>query len=144
MIPLQYTFFRLPSGLWQATAGLRHEVFVREQGVPEELELDEDDADAHHLLVQDDGNAVGTLRILLKEGYAKIGRVAVARSHRHRGTGTEMMLRAMEHCRGLKLPSVALDAQVPVVPFYERLDFRVQGEEFMDAGIPHRAMTLTL
>ena len=143
--PLDYQFFRLPSPLWPAAAGLRHAVFVQEQQVPEALELDAEDAGARHLLVwSSSGLALGTLRILVKENTGKIGRVAVAAEARHQGIGTEMMRRALAYCRALQLESVALDSQTYVTPFYAKLGFCVSGEVFMDAGIPHVHMSRPL
>lgn len=144
-LTLDYRFFQLPSSLWRAAIDLRFEVFVAEQKVPPEMEIDEYDETAQHLLVRDENQvAVGTLRILLKDGEGKIGRVAVAAAHRHRGIGTHMMRLALEHCRSLGLAAVALDAQTYIVPFYQHLGFVREGETFMDAGIPHVHMRLAL
>lgn len=142
---LDIQFFRQPSPLWPAAIGLRHAVFVEEQKVPEELELDDEDASAQHLLARDaEGHALGTLRILIRHSTAKIGRVAVAAAARQQGIGTEMMRRALEFCRASQLESVALDSQTYITPFYEKLGFRADGEVFMDAGIPHIHMTCSL
>ncbi len=142
---LKFQFFRQPSPLWTAAVALRYAVFVHEQQVPEELEIDEQDAGAQHLLVQDGtGLALGTLRILVKGKIAKIGRVAVAAEARNQGIGTEMMRRTLAYCRSLHLESVALDSQTYITPFYEKLGFLVNGEVFMDAGIPHIHMTRSL
>jgi predicted GNAT family N-acyltransferase len=138
-------FFRQPSPLWPVAIALRYAVFVQEQRVPEELELDDEDASAQHLLVQDStGSALGTLRILVKGKTAKIGRVAVVREARQQGIGMEMMRRALAFCQDLNLESVALDSQTYITPFYEKLGFRATGDEFMDAGIPHIHMTRSL
>jgi predicted GNAT family N-acyltransferase len=70
---------------------LRHEVFVIEQGVPEELEVDEDDKVAAHLAALSDGHIIGTLRIMRHERTAKIGRMAVSSSSRKKGIGRGLM-----------------------------------------------------
>lgn len=140
---LSFLFFQQPSPFWQPAIALRYEVFVDEQKVPEEMEIDAYDDTACHLLVQDDKqNAVGVLRVVIKGVSGKIGRVAVARDYRHQGVGSEMMVRALAYCRSLKLESVALDSQTYVTAFYERLGFVQEGEAFMDAGIPHVRMSL--
>lgn len=142
---LDFQFFRQPSPLWASAMALRYEVFVREQQVPEELEIDDQDASAQHLLVRDHtGEALGTLRILIKGKTGKIGRVAVAWKARHQGIGTEMMRRALVHCQTLPLVSIALDSQTYITPFYEKLGFRSEGEIFLDAGIPHIHMIYPL
>lgn len=142
---LHCSFFQLPSPLWQTALALRFEVFVHEQKVPRELEIDAYDRMAHHLLARDEQqNGVGTLRIVVQGEAGKIGRVAVAAPYRRRGTGLRMMRMALEHCRALGLSSVVLDSQTYIIPFYERLGFVREGEIFMDAGIPHIRMRLAL
>ena len=145
MLTLDFQFFQLPSPLWTQVIALRYEVFVFEQKVPEEMEIDAHDATAHHMRVQD-GNqhCVGVMRIVIKGNSGKIGRVAVARDYRRQGVGTEMMVKAVEYCRALKLDSVTLDSQSYVTAFYERLGFVREGEPFMDAGIPHVHMSLVI
>ena len=131
----------------EAAMRLRFEVFVDEQGVPPELEPDEYDAGAVHLLAVDEatGEAVGTARIVDKGGgVAKIGRVAVRKAFRGGGAGRLLMQEALERARAAGLRQAVLDAQVPVLRFYEQLDFVAEGPVFDDAGIPHRRMTRLL
>jgi predicted GNAT family N-acyltransferase len=145
MRDLSFRFFHLPSPLWKSAIGLRYEVFVVEQKVPETLEIDVLDDAAHHLLVQDgEQNCIGAMRIVIKGNVGKIGRVAVAREYRRQGVGAAMMEEALAYCSALKLDSVALDSQSYITAFYERLGFVREGDEFMDAGIPHVHMSLTL
>jgi len=130
-----------------AAMAIRFEVFVDEQGVPAELEPDEFDANALHLLATDaaTGEAVGTARIVDKgSGVAKIGRVAVRQNARGRGVGQTLMACALDHAVRAGQTLAVLDAQVPVLPFYERLGFVADGPVFDDAGIPHRRMSLKL
>jgi predicted GNAT family N-acyltransferase len=121
---------------------IRLRVFVREQGVPEEIELDEDDQKAIHLLAVVNGNSVGTARMVIKMGRAKIGRMAVLKSYRGKGIGKALLGRAIELARGGGAKSIYLHAQVPVVGFYETTGFSPAGRVFMEAGIPHRKMIL--
>jgi len=123
-----------------ACIDLRRSVFVDEQGVPEDRELDGKDGEATHLLAWD-GYPVGTARIReYEEGVAKVERVAVEASRRGEGIGRELMAHAEAYAADEGYERVRLDAQVPVVEFYERLGYEVRGEEFEDAGIPHRRM----
>lgn len=121
---------------------IRLRVFVEEQGVPREMELDRDDRRAIHFLATASGRAVGTARIVLRRGSAKIGRMAVLKSDRGKGVGTRLLKRAVATARKLGARKIYLHAQVPVIGFYERLGFRSVGAIFDEAGIPHRKMIL--
>jgi predicted GNAT family N-acyltransferase len=124
-----------------ATAfAIRVRVFVKEQGVPAEIELDRDDARATHFLAVHSGKAVGTARVVMRRGSAKIGRMAVLKSHRRRGVGTRLLKRAVQMARQSGATKIYLHAQVAVIGFYENLDFRCVGPVFDEAGIPHRKM----
>lgn len=116
---------------------LREEVFIREQSVPADLEWDEFDALSRHVVASMDGIPIGTGR-LLPDGY--IGRMAVLREWRGKGAGSALLAGLMEIARALGMRRVLLNAQVQALPFYLRHGFQEQGEEFLDAGIPHRRM----
>ena len=121
---------------------IRAEVFVVEQGVPPDLERDEHDRTALHFIALADGQSVGTARVVLRDSgtSAKIGRVAVCRSNRGLGIG-KLLIAAIEGYPDLmRVHSFLLDAQTHALKFYAALGYEVYGEEFMDAGIPHRHM----
>jgi len=128
-------------GLLECAYAIRKEVFCEEQKVPEELELDEYDREAWHFLLLVDGVPAAAARLLNKGGAAKIGRVAVLERYRDRGLGKRIMELAMHAAKELRLDPMVLDAQVAVIPFYERLGFVAEGGVFDDAGIPHRRMS---
>ena len=136
----------LSEGDLAACFAIREAVFVREQGVPAELELDEYDETATHLLWRrEDGEPVATLRILDKgDRVGKIGRVAVVASERGKGVGLALMQAALGLLTERGFTTAVLEAQVSVIGFYERLGFVAEGEEFMDAGIAHRRMRKSL
>jgi predicted GNAT family N-acyltransferase len=117
---------------------LRSAVFVLEQGVPPELELDEYDPVSMHAVAADEANTVVATGRLLPDGH--IGRMAVARSERGQGTGTLVLRALMEEARRRGFVRVMLNAQVTATGFYERHGFSAFGPLFMDAGIEHRAM----
>ena len=119
---------------------MRREVFILEQKVPEDIEHDADDMTATHVVGIVDGAVVAVLRILDKSDYVKIGRVAVAASHRGQGLGAELIRFAVAHARANGQPRCYLESQSDKVGFYERLGFVAFGEEFLDAGIPHLKM----
>lgn len=121
---------------------VREAVFMREQGVPEELEWDGlDEGCRHALALSLQGDAVGCGR-LLPDGH--IGRIAVLPEWRHRKVGTVIMEALLAEARARGLPQVEVDAQTQAVPFYHGFGFVEQGEVFMDAGIPHIRMHLNL
>ncbi|WP_067931717.1 GNAT family N-acetyltransferase [Alicyclobacillus kakegawensis] len=128
---------------------IRREVFVLEQGVPEDLEWDEWDriGACVHLLVRDgQGIAQATARVKrYDETTAKVQRVAVRRSVRGGGWGRAVMAAAEAAARQLGLRRVVLDAQCQAQAFYEKLGYRVvSSEPFLDAGILHVRMAKEL
>ncbi|WP_374361277.1 GNAT family N-acetyltransferase [Pseudoduganella danionis] len=123
-----------PSLKEQAQA-IRMEVFVQEQNVPAELEMDQMDAVCIHAIAYDGaGVAVGTGR-LLPDGH--IGRMAVRKNARGSGVGGQLLqaLMARAHARGDRV--LALSAQTHAAPFYQRHGFVIEGDEFFEAGIAH-------
>ena len=126
----------------EALSSIRHTVFVEEQGVPVELELDGEDSSAWHAAAfSDDGRLIGTGR-MLRSG--KIGRMAVSQSMRRQGIGRALLDELVAEAKRLKLEEVSLGAQLPAVPFYERAGFEAYGDVFLDAGIDHKMMRLVL
>jgi predicted GNAT family N-acyltransferase len=116
---------------------LREEVFVREQNVPAEEEVDGRDEEALHLVALEDGRVIGTLRLLFDGTSVKVGRVAVERDRRRRGLAAAMLDEALAEARRRGCTRARLASQVEVVPLYERAGFRVESEEFEEAGIAH-------
>jgi len=128
------------SHLGNLAFALRREVFVREQNVPPEVELDNYDLTATHVAAIEDGDVVGALRIVFLPEHVKIGRVAVAQYARGRGIARRMMEFAMAHARSRGETKFYLTAQTDKVGLYEKLGFVAFGEEFQDGGMPHLAM----
>jgi predicted GNAT family N-acyltransferase len=126
--------------LMPAAYALRHKVFVVEQGVPQELEIDEHDKSATHLVALSGGNVLGTLRIVRNGRTAKIGRMAVSASSRNKGIGRELMEFAAAAALADGMDEVVLDAQLTARDFYRRLGYAEEGPVFDDAGIPHVMM----
>ena len=117
---------------------IRELVFVREQSVPLELEMDEQDPRCDHALTYaTDGAAVGTGRLLL-DGH--IGRMAVLKEWRGMGVGALLLQALVEQARSRGHAVVRLNAQIQATGFYRRFGFDVSGPEFMEAGIPHLPM----
>lgn len=131
---------------WQDAQSIRFEVFVDEQEVPADEELDDDDPDARHWVLYTTSEIpVGTARAVEKpDGSWKIGRVAVRAPYRGRGAGLTLMQGILHDGQARGVTTFKLDSQTHAIPFYARLGFEVCGPEFMDCGIPHRHMVLNL
>ena len=121
---------------------IRIRVFVREQGVPAEIELDTDDKRAVHFIASIEGRAVGTARLVMRGGNAKIGRMAVLKSHRRKQIGKRLLTQAIATAKKHGARKIYLHAQVAVIGFYESAGFRCLGPVFDEAGIAHRKMVL--
>ncbi|MEV0209920.1 GNAT family N-acetyltransferase [Streptomyces sp. NPDC050788] len=139
----------------EACFAVRKEVFVREQGVPEDIEYDAYDETAVHVLaVRADGVPLGTGRLLHGEAAAaktggdltvgSLGRLAVAQEARGLGIGVALVRAIEDVARARGLAAVDLHAQTHAMGFYERLGYEAYGPEYPEAGIPHRAMRRVL
>lgn len=139
----------------EACFRVRKDVFVGEQGVPEDIEYDAYDAGALHVLaVREDGVPLGTGRLLHGEAAAaktggdpavgSLGRLAVTREARGLGVGAALVGAIERAAQARGLAAVDLHAQTHALGFYERLGYAAYGPEFPDAGIPHRAMRKAL
>lgn len=125
---------------------LRFAVFVEEQRVPREIELDEmDDASLHALAFDREGRVLGTGRLLPVQRehgvpVGHIGRMAVRREARRSGVGGAILRALIEAARNRGDAQVALSAQTHALGFYRAHGFVAEGPEYMEAGIPHQAM----
>ncbi len=124
---------------------LRRVVFIEEQGVSEADEVDDLDEVAIHLLALDGEVPVGTARLLVKGHVGKIGRVCVVAKARGTGLGAGLIRAALDVLRDQPgVTEAYLGSQSHATEFYEKLGFAVEGDEFLDAGIPHRHMRRAL
>jgi len=138
--------FQLLHTNWQqsrtALSAVRRAVFIEEQRVPAALEWDGLDESCYHVLVTAAGNRpVGTGR-MKPDGH--IGRMAVLKDYRGQGVGSAILTALLDIARQQQRSEVYLYAQVAAIPFYEKHGFTANGEQFMDAGIPHRSMVRRL
>lgn len=125
----------------QILTAIRYAVFVDEQKVPASIEIDAHDDDAIHVLATVNNSAVGTGR-LLADGH--IGRVAVLKEHRGTGLGLKLMQALMTAARNAAYNEVILSSQVHAIGFYKKIGFTTTGDVYLEAGILHQDMTLTL
>ena len=119
---------------------IRRMVFIEEQHVPEEIEMDEDDSDAFHALALDGSRPVGCGRMVVHDGYVKIGRMAVLRERRGEGIGRSILAFLMEHAKRQGFGRAVLHAQLTAEGFYLKNGYIPEGEVFEEAGIMHRRM----
>ena len=125
----------------RAALALRHEVFVVEQAVPLEEEIDEHDhGDALHLVAVQDGRVIATCRLVPDGETAKLGRMAVGAPARRRGIASRLLAEAEARARALGARCIELAAQTDALPLYERAGYAPCGGRFMDAGIEHQMM----
>lgn len=120
---------------------VRRIVFIDEQGVPEELEVDDADPISQHLLLFAKDQPVATGR-LTPDGH--IGRLAVLKSCRNRGYGSTILKKLEQLARSRNLTEVVLAAQVTALSFYQKRGYQACGSVFMDAGIEHLMMKKVL
>jgi len=125
----------------EACFALRRRVFVEEQKVPLELEMDGLDAASRHFAVKAGDKIVATCRVRIIGSAAKIERVAVLKDFRRMGIGQTLMkyvLQVLPRAGDIQL--LKLSSQADAVPFYEKLGFKARGSEYLDAGMPHYDM----
>lgn len=122
---------------------IRREVYVEEQKVLPEEDLDGLDDKALHFLALDKGQPVGTVRVRFKDNgaAAKIERLAALKPARGCGVGASIMHAVATDQDVKKASSFVLEAQTYLTSFYERLGYKASGEEFIDVRIPHRFMS---
>ena len=120
---------------------IRKKVFVEEQGVPEHIELDEHESSSIHFIVKDQDQPIAAARLRkIEDGIGKVERVCVLEQYRGKKIGLLIMEKIQDYAIEHGLKKLKLHAQSYAVPFYEKLNYAVTSPEFLDAGIPHRAM----
>lgn len=128
----------------RAAQAIRRRVFIEEQHVPEEIEMDSDDAQAFHALAILDGKPVGCGRYVAHGDYVKIGRMAVLQELRAQGIGRRILEFLMSTARERGYRRAILHAQLSAEGFYLKNRYTPVGDVFEEAGIPHRKMERAL
>ena len=124
---------------------VRREVFILEQKVPEDLEIDEFDPVALHALAYSDNACIGTARLHINDDRSgQIGRMAILSSFRNQGLGRQIMKVLIGTAKSSGATSLILQAQVSSIPVYEKIGFVANGPIYDEAGIPHRNMMMVL
>ena len=130
------------SDIYKDALKIRYKVFVDEQKVPVDLEIDELESMCMHGVIYDSSKAIATIRIYpLKSTEYKIQRVAVLSDYRSKGVGRLLMQEVENKIKRKNNQRLILDSQNKAIPFYKKLGYKISSSEFMDAGIPHHRMT---
>ena len=120
---------------------LRRTVFIEEQNVPENEEVDGDDPDCDHILLTVSDIPVGAARLKYYNDFIKVQRVCVLKNYRGQGIGSKIINFIIRHVEKNDIrSSVRLGSQIHALEFYKRLGFIEFGEEYLDAGILHKDM----
>ncbi|HEY8500786.1 MAG TPA: GNAT family N-acetyltransferase [Clostridia bacterium] len=128
------------SSMYDIACRIRIEVFVHEQGVPEEIEMDEYDASADHVVAFRDDKPAGCGRVVILNGSAKIGRVAVIKDERKKGIGRKICEELIKIAAEKGIKEFVLNSQLTAADFYKKLGFEAVGGIFKEAGIDHVKM----
>jgi len=124
---------------------IRKTVFVDEQNVPMDLEIDEHEETSIHFIAYSDKNeVVGASRLRFVDEYGKLERICVLKPFRGKSFGKKIIVQMEQEIVNNGYKKAKLHAQTHAKEFYERLGYEVMSDEFMDAGIPHVAMTKEL
>lgn len=125
---------------------LRETVFVKEQNVPIEEEIDKYDENAVHFLIYSELVPIGAGRIYNEDDIntAIVGRVCILKEYRNKSAGLFLMKEIIDYCKKQKFSQIVLGAQEYALEFYKKLGFEICGQRYMDANIPHFKMHLEL
>ena len=129
--------------LWRDALLVRRAVFIDEQGVSEEEEIDAFERESVHFVLYDDDKPIAAGRFRTIDGVGKIERICVLPSYRGRGIGKQMM-EVIEQYAKQHVTKVKLNAQTHAEPFYKQLGYETVSDVFLDAGIPHVTMVKTI
>ncbi|MFC7140304.1 GNAT family N-acetyltransferase [Halosimplex aquaticum] len=129
----------------EAALSVRREVFIQEQGVPEDIEMDGKDDEAVHFVATDGDEPVGAARLReVESGVGKVERVAVVADRRGEGIGRELMATLESAAADRDIDRLVMHAQTHVEEFYRNLDYETTSDVFEEAGIDHVEMEKAL
>ena len=135
--------FTIRTGSWDELQNdaklIREQVFIQEQQIAVADEWDAEDAVSVHFVVYDQDQPIATARLLKNNS---VGRVAVLKSHRGLGIGKLLMQQITQQAKHQQREFLKLSSQVHAIQFYAGLGFKVEGEQYLDCGIPHIEMRL--
>ena len=123
---------------------LRKSVFIEEQLVPEELEWDDWDNKAEHIIIIFNGTPIGCARLIFIDKIMRLERMAIIRSKRYQGFGSRLLFEIIRIARNKKIKKINISAQLQAMFFYQRIGFIAEGEIYNDAEIKHIKMILII
>ncbi|OTA20994.1 GNAT family acetyltransferase [Xenorhabdus beddingii] len=140
---IKFSTGRQDSELIQHAFSIRKQIFADEQGFEAEIDIDEYDDIALHVVIFDDEKPVGVLRAIPQDdNRLKVGRVAVLKDYRGRGVGRKIMEFIEDYGRKNKVSAIELSSQCHARPFYESLGYQARGEIYLEEGAEHIFMVL--
>ena len=123
---------------------LRKSVFIKEQLVPEELEWDDWDNKAKHIIIIFNSTPIGCARLIFIDKIIRLERMAIIKSKRYQGFGSRLLFEIIRIARNKKIKKINISAQLQAMFFYQKIGFIAEGEIYNDAGIKHIKMTLII
>lgn len=123
---------------------IRETVFIKEQQVPKEIEMDEFDKESEHFIAYLKNTPIGCARVRKINDYVKLERIAILKNHRGRGYGRDLTNFLINHCKKKGFKEIHLHSQINVSDFYEKLGFKKIGGIFLEADIEHIEMIKTI
>ncbi len=121
---------------------LREAVFINEQGIPEDLEWDDIDQNARHIVIMLKNKVIGCARLIVLNQVLYLQRMAITKIFRNLGLGSRLINHSIVIAREKKLVEIKISAQVTAMLFYQKKGFKPLGQIYMEAGIPHQEMSL--
>lgn len=121
---------------------IRTTVFTNEQGADAVTEFDDYDSQSDFALLFESDKPIGTARVVRLDKGFKIGRIAILKEYRGRGYGDLIVRVVLRRAFEKGADTVYVDAQNYAVPFYEKIGFKVIGNEITDRGLPHIPMSI--
>ena len=119
---------------------IRKNVFIKEQNVPYDIEIDGLDPESEHFIAYLDDEPIGCARIRTDKNNAKLERIAIIKKYRGKGFGTELTKFLIDYCKRENFDEIVLHSQTYIIDFYKKLGFKTRGEIFFEADIEHIEM----
>lgn len=123
---------------------IRKNVFIKEQNVPLDIEIDGLDPEAEHFIVYLGNEPIGCARIRANRNSAKLERIAIIKRYRGKGFGTKLTNFLIDYCKKKDFQEIILHSQTYVSDFYKKIGFKPSGKTFFEADIEHMEMYLDI
>ena len=123
---------------------LRKEVFVNQQQVDVNIEMDDEDLSAMHFVIRQDQQVIGTCRLVYHDDQAKLGRMAIATAYRHQHLGTQLLRYAEDQARRHGTSKIIIAAQLQALGFYLINGYSIISDSFIEADIEHKLVEKVL